>query len=124
MIKRAGLDYWPRLDVTVYDDLEDFRERNGYPALYMATTKSAQLYTMPEYPDGCYIMFGKESAGIPEELLVENGERCVRIPMLDDNRSLNLANSVAVMVYEALRQQDFAGLNTRGALHRLQWKTD
>lgn len=121
MIKRAGLDYWPRLDVTVYDDLSDFLTKNGNPEMIMATTKSEQLYTEPEYPDGCFIMFGKESAGIPEEILVRNRENCVRIPMLDDNRSLNLANSVAVMVYEALRHQGFAGLNTRGSLHRLTW---
>ena len=121
MIKRAGLDYWPRLDVTVYDDLWDFRSRNGNPGIIMATTKSEQIYTEPEYPDGCYIMFGKESAGIPEELLVQNKPNCVRIPMLDDNRSLNLANSVAVVVYEALRHQGFAGLNTKGSLHRLSW---
>ena len=121
MIKRAGLDYWPRLDVTIYDDLWDFRSRNGNPGIIMATTKSEQIYTEPEYPDGCYIMFGKESAGIPEELLVQNKPNCVRIPMLDDNRSLNLANSVAVVVYEALRHQGFAGLNTKGSLHRLSW---
>ena len=121
MIKRAGLDYWPRLDVTVYDDLSDFLTKNGNPEMIMATTKSEKLYTEPDYPDGCYIMFGKESAGIPEEILVRNKENCVRIPMLDDNRSLNLANSVAVMVYEALRHQGFAGLNTRGSLHRLTW---
>ena len=121
MIQRAGLDYWPRLDVTIYDDLSDFLTKNGNPEIYMATTKSERIYTEPDYPDGCYIMFGKESAGIPEEILVRNRENCVRIPMLDDNRSLNLANSVAVMVYEALRHQGFAGLNTRGSLHRLTW---
>lgn len=121
MIRRAGLDYWPLLDVTVYDDYEDFLSQNPGAKIYMATTKSRHVYTEQSYEDGCYLMFGKESAGIPEELLVANAERTMRIPMLMDIRSLNLANSVAVVVYEALRQQQFTGLQEEGALHRLHW---
>ena len=87
----------------------------------MATTKSKQTYTDVEYEDGCYIMFGKESAGIPEEILVEHKEDCVRIPMVGDIRSLNLGNSVAIVLYEALRQNGFAGMNLEGHLHELHW---
>lgn len=87
----------------------------------MATTKSKQTYTDVEYEDGCYIMFGKESAGIPEEILVEHKEDCVRIPMIGDIRSLNLGNSVAIVLYEALRQNGFAGMNLEGHLHELHW---
>ncbi|MCD8330849.1 MAG: tRNA (cytidine(34)-2'-O)-methyltransferase [Lachnospiraceae bacterium] len=121
MLKRAGLDYWPDLDVTVYDDYEDFLERNPGAKIYMASTKAQRLYTEPDYEDGCYLMFGKESAGLPEELLLANRENTVRIPMLPDIRSLNLSNSVAVVVYEALRHQDFRGMQTEGQLHRLHW---
>lgn len=88
----------------------------------MATTKAHQVYSDFKFEDGDYIMFGKESAGIPEEILVENEETCVRIPMIGDIRSLNLSNSVAIMVYDALRQMDFEGLNEYGNLHRLKWK--
>ncbi len=121
MIKRAGLDYWPQLDVTVYDDYTDFLNKNPGAHIYMASTKSRNIYTQPEYEDGCYLMFGRESAGIPEEILIRNPENTMRIPMLGDTRSLNLANSVAVVVYEALRHQNFAGLNLKGELHRLSW---
>ncbi len=121
LLKRAGLDYWPDLDVTVYENLEDFMERNPGAHVYMATTKSRNLYTEQPYEDGCYLMFGKESAGLPEELLVQHPEDTLRIPMLGDTRSLNLSNSVAVVVYEALRHQNFAGLNRAGELHRLKW---
>ncbi|MCD8011519.1 MAG: tRNA (cytidine(34)-2'-O)-methyltransferase [Lachnospiraceae bacterium] len=121
MLKRAGLDYWPDLDVTVYDDYEDFLERNPGAKIYMASTKAQRLYTEPDYEDGCYLMFGKESAGLPEELLLANRENTIRIPMLPDIRSLNLSNSVAVVVYEALRHQGFAGMQIEGQLHRLHW---
>ena len=122
MVKRAGLDYWDDLDVTVYDDFEDFMSRNENANIYMATTKARKTYADVEYKDNDYIMFGKESAGIPEELLVEHPDKCVRIPMESDIRSLNLSNAVAIILYEALRQLDFAGLNTEGDLHRLKWK--
>jgi len=119
MVKRAGLDYWDKLDVTVYDDFNDFCERNPGAKIYMATTKAHKTYTEVE-PD-CYIMFGKESAGIPEEILVDHEDTCVRIPMIGDIRSLNLSNSVAIVLYEALRQNNFDHMNQEGHLHRLEW---
>ena len=121
-VKRAGLDYWDKLDVTVYDDYADFLERNPGAKIYMATTKAPKVYTEVSYEPDCYIMFGKESAGIPEEILVENEEDCMRIPMNGDIRSLNLGNSVAIVLYEALRQNGFAGMNLSGELHELHWK--
>lgn len=125
-IKRAGLDYWDKLDVTVYDDFNDFLEKNpeAEGKLYMATTKAKHSYCDVTYPEDCYIMFGKESAGIPEEILVDYEETCVRIPMLPDIRSLNLSNSVAVVLYEALRQQQFSQMEMEGHLHRLHWKDE
>ena len=120
-VKRAGLDYWDKLDVTVYSDYQDFLDKNPGAKIYMATTKSPNLYTDVKYEPDCYIMFGKESAGIPEEILLEHKETAVRIPMLDHIRSLNLGNSVAIVLYEALRQNGFAGMNTEGHLHRLEW---
>ena len=121
MLKRAGLDYWPDLDVTVYDGYPEFLSLNPGAHIYMASTKSRQIYTELPYEDGCYLMFGPESAGLPEEILVGHPEDTMRIPMVGDTRSLNLANSVAVVVYEALRHQGFPGLNTAGELHRLKW---
>ena len=122
MLERAGLDYWDRLDVTTYLDWNDFLEKNPGAKIYMATTKAERTYADVSYEDGCYILFGKESAGIPEEILVEHRETCVRIPMMPGERSLNLSNSVAIILYEALRQQDFAGLEEAGQLHRLSWE--
>ncbi len=121
MLKRAGLDYWHKLDVTTYINYEDFLEKNQGAKIYMATTKSKQKYTDVSYEEDAYIMFGKESAGIPEELLLANKENCVRIPMIPEERSLNLSNSVAVVLYEALRQQDFPRLESEGQLHRYEW---
>ena len=120
-VRRAGMDYWEHLDVTRYDDWTDFLERNPGAKIYMATTKAKHVYTEVSYEPDCYIMFGKESAGIPEEILVRHPDECIRIPMLGEARSLNLANSVAIGLYEALRQQDFADLRRTGELHRLQW---
>lgn len=120
-LKRAGLDYWDKLDVALYDDFEDFKRKNPDAKIYMATTKSKQKYTDVTYEEDAYIMFGKESAGIPEEILLDYKETAVRIPMYPEIRSLNLANSVAIVLYEALRQQDFAGLETKGQLHRYEW---
>ena len=122
-LKRAGLDYWDKLDVTVYSDYEDFLERNPQALgnMYFATTKAKHVYAEVSYHPDCYIMFGKESAGIPEEILVENKENCVRIPMIGDIRSLNLGNSAAIILYEALRQNGFKGMETEGDLHRLKW---
>lgn len=123
-VKRAGLDYWDKLDVTVYDDFQDFLNKNPGAKIYMATTKAPKSYTEVEYEPDCYIMFGKESAGIPEEILVEHKENCVRIPMWGDIRSLNLSNSVAIVLYEALRQNGFEKMNMEGHLHRLEWKDE
>lgn len=120
-VKRAGLDYWDKLDVTIYDNFEDFLQKNPNAKIYMATTKAQHIYTQVEYEDDCYIMFGKESAGIPEEILVNYEDSAIRIPMIGDIRSLNLSNSVAIVLYEALRQQNFCGMNCVGHLHRLQW---
>lgn len=120
-LKRAGMDYWGSLDVTTYIDYADFLERNPGAKIYMATTKAPKVYTEVTYEPDCYIMFGKESAGIPEEILVQHQEDCVRIPMMGDIRSLNLSNSVSIVLYEALRQNGFAGMNLEGHLHRLHW---
>lgn len=121
MVKRAGLDYWDKLDVTIYDDYNDFLAKNPGAKIYMATTKSKQKYTDVSYEEDAYIMFGKESAGIPEEILLDNKETCVRIPMMPGERSLNLSNSVAIVAYEALRQQGFEGFETQGQLHHYEW---
>lgn len=120
-LKRAGMDYWSDLDVTTYVNYEDFLARNPGAEIFFATTKGQHIYSDVVYPDGCYIMFGKESAGIPEELLKMHPDTCVRIPMIGETRSLNLSNSVAVVLYEALRQQGFAHMKTQGELHRLHW---
>ena len=122
MLKRAGLDYWDKLDVTVYDDYADFQKKNPGAKIYMATTKAQKTYCDVSYEDDCYIMFGKESAGIPEEILVDNEETCIRIPMIGDIRSLNLSNSVAIVLYEALRQHNFETMNLEGHLRNYDWK--
>lgn len=121
-LKRAGMDYWKDLDVRTYIDFEDFMEKNPDAKIYMATTKAPNVYSDVKYEPDCYIMFGKESAGIPEEILVKHKEDSVRIPMIGDIRSLNLSNSVAIILYEALRQNGFAGMETEGHLHRLEWE--
>ena len=120
-IKRAGLDYWQDLEVTVYDNYADFLERNPGAKIYMATTKAHKVYTEVAYEPDCYLMFGKESAGIPEEILLKHPDTSVRIPMNSEIRSLNLSNSVAIVLYEALRQNQFAGMQMQGELHRLHW---
>lgn len=121
-LKRAGMDYWKDLDVTTYINFEDFLQKNPGAKIYMASTKAEKIYTEVCYEPDCYLMFGKESAGIPEEILVEHRQNCIRIPMEEKIRSLNLSNSVAIVLYEALRQNGFAGMQTAGELHRLQWK--
>lgn len=120
-IKRAGLDYWHLVNVQTYKNYEEFLEKNNYPKVYMATTKSRQTYTDVSYEEECYIMFGKETAGIPEEILLDNKETCIRIPMISEARSLNLSNSVAIVIYEALRQHQFEHLNKQGELHHYHW---
>ena len=120
-VKRAGLDYWPKLHVTVYESYEDFLERNPGAKIYYATTKGPQTYVDVQYEEDCFIMFGKESAGIPEEILVKHPDTAIRIPMNEDIRSLNLANSVAIVLYEALRQQGFANMQREGQLRKFTW---
>lgn len=127
-IHHAGLDYWERLKLFTHDSYNDFIEyynrarTSAAGALWFATTKAHRSYTDVKFNDGDFIMFGKESAGIPEEILADNEERCIRIPMIKDERSLNLSNSVAVVLYEALRQNDFNNLITKGELHKLSYK--
>ena len=120
-VKRAGLDYWDKLDVTVYDSYPDFLEKNPNAKIYMATTKAKHTYADVKFEEDAYIMFGKESAGIPEEILIEHPDECIRIPMFGEIRSLNLSNSVAIVLYEVLRQNNFMNLNSQGELHRLHW---
>ncbi|MCI5648043.1 MAG: tRNA (uridine(34)/cytosine(34)/5-carboxymethylaminomethyluridine(34)-2'-O)-methyltransferase TrmL [Fusicatenibacter sp.] len=121
-LKRAGLDYWKDLDVTVYEDYEDFLAKNPGAKIYYATTKGPQTYVDVQYEEDCYLMFGKESAGIPEDILYANQETAVRIPMIEDIRSLNLSNSVAIILYEALRQNHFGQMQTAGRLRKYEWK--
>lgn len=120
-IRRSGLDYWKDLDVTVYENYEDFLAKNPNAKIYMATTKARHVYTEVSYEPDCYIMFGKESAGIPEEILLQNKETAIRIPMIGDIRSLNLSNSVAIVLYEALRQNNFDHMRMFGELHHHSW---
>lgn len=122
MLKRAGLDYWDKLDVTVYDDYADFQKKNPGAKIYMATTKAQKTYCDVSYEDDCYIMFGKESAGIPESILQKYPETSIRIPMIGDTRSLNLSNSVAIVLYEALRQNNFEGMRLEGKPRTFDWK--
>ena len=119
-LKRAGLDYWHMLDITYYDSLAQFLSRHNGP-FHFFTTKAQNRYCDVPYHDEDYLVFGKETAGLPEELLVQYPQQCVRLPMRNGARSLNLSNTVAVGVYEALRQLDFMDLQTEGALTRFTW---
>lgn len=121
-LKRAGMDYWDKLDVTRYIDYEDFLQKHPSAKVWLATTKAKRTYADVSYGPDDFIMFGKESAGIPEEILVAHEEDCIRIPMLSEIRSLNLSNAVSIVLYEALRQNGFAGLEEAGQLHRLSWE--
>lgn len=121
-LKRAGMDYWNRLDVTTYIDYQDFLEKNPGAKIYYATTKALRSYTDVSYEEDCYIMFGKESAGIPEDILYANQETAIRIPMIGGIRSLNLGNSAAIILYEALRQHGFDHMQAEGRLRNYQWK--
>lgn len=120
-VKRAGMDYWEHLDVERYINYQDFCKKHPGAKVWMATTKAKRIYTEVSFSPDDYIMFGRESGGIPEEILVENEETCIRIPMMEQIRSLNLSNSVAIVLYEALRQNGFRDMQTEGELHRLQW---
>ena len=120
-LKRAGLDYWHLLDITYYEGLDDFFSKNQGPFYYF-TSKGPNRYTDISYPDNSYLVFGREDAGLPEELLYKNQENCVRMPMRPGARCLNLSNSVAIGVYEVLRQWDFPELCDRGKLRSYEWK--
>ena len=120
-LKRAGLDYWHLLDITYYDSLDDFLEKTKDKKYFLYTTKALNRHTDVEYSDDCYLLFGKETRGLPEHLLLQHKESCVRIPMVKDARSLNLSNSVAIATYEVLRQWDYPDLLTHGSLHRHSW---
>ena len=125
-LRRAGMDYWKDMDIRYHDSFDDFiasEKPMSAPnaPMFLSTTKARQTYAQVSYKDGSYIVFGKESMGIPEETLVKYQNSCIRIPMLDSSRSLNLSASVAIVLYEALRQNNFAGLESKGRLHRLNW---
>ena len=120
-LKRAGLDYWNLLDICYYDNFNDFIEKNPNAKIFMASTKAQKVYTEVSYEENDFIMFGKESAGIPEEILLQYRDNCVRIPMFGEARSLNLSNSVAILLYESLRQQNFSSLLKVGELHQNHW---
>lgn len=122
-LKRAGLDYWHLLDITYYENLDDFFEKNKDGEFYYFSTKAQKIYSEIEYPDNCYLVFGKETAGLPEELLFRNPERCVRLPMINnsDARSLNLSNSAAIGAYEVLRQWNFPEMLMKGKLTKFDW---
>jgi len=120
-LKRAGLDYWDKLDITYYNGLNDFFEKNLDGSFFYFTTKGKNVYSDIEYPNNSYLFFGREDAGLPEELLYKNPDTCVRIPMRNELRSLNLSNSVAIAVYEALRQWDYPNLARQGKLTKYEW---
>ena len=120
-LKRAGLDYWHLLDITYYENWADFAEKNSGP-FWMFTTKAPRRFTDVQYPAGAYLVFGREDAGLPEPLLRAHADTCVRLPMREEACSLNLSNTVAVAVYEALRQEDFAGLLDHGRPRTFDWE--
>lgn len=120
-VKRAGLDYWDKLDITYYKDIDEFFERNKGAEFFYFTTKAEQAHSDIQYPNNCFLVFGKETKGLPEELLKANHDRCVRLPMRGIIRSLNLANSVCAGAYEVLRQWDYPELSSKGQLHNLKW---
>jgi len=120
-LKRAGLDYWNEVDITYYDSFQELKEKYKGSSFYYATTKAVRTYAEIEYPDDCFFVFGKETKGLPEDILVQNKEWCIRIPMIGEIRSLNLSNSVAIIVYEALRQNNFKGMTTEGKLTKYGW---
>lgn len=120
-LKRAGLDYWYLLDITYYENIDEFFEKNKNGRFFYSTTKAPKSYTEAEFSDEDFILFGKETKGLPEELLYKDRERCIRIPMIDEARSLNLSNSVAIVLYEALRQTGFSSLKEGGELTKFKW---
>lgn len=121
-LKRAGLDYWEHLDITYYKDLDDFLQRNPQGPFFYFSTKARHVYSDVSYPDGCFLLFGAETTGLPEELLLRNPDSCVRLPMMQGLRSLNLSNTVAVAVYEVLHQWNFPALQNEGSLTKFNWE--
>lgn len=121
-LKHAGLDYWHYLDITYYNSTDEFFERNPRALCYFFTTKAQHIYTEVSYPNDCYLVFGREDAGIREEILLQHPKNCVRLPMVEGARSLNLSNTVAIGVYEALRQWNFPQLQNFGQLHKYRWE--
>jgi tRNA (cytidine/uridine-2'-O-)-methyltransferase len=117
-LKRSGLDYWDKLNIKYYDSFEELQSKYKGAVFFYATTKASKSYADIYYPEGCFIVFGKETAGLPELLLKENYDRCIRIPMRNGIRSLNLANSAAIIIFEALKQHDFEGLESKGLLFK------
>ena len=120
-VKRAGLDYWDKLELYVYEDFDDFIKKNPNATIYMATTKAKKIYTEVSYEKDSFIMFGKESAGIPEDILIRYPDTSIRIPMEPNIRSLNLSNSVAIVLFESLRQQNFSHMQLQGELRNYKW---
>ncbi|AUG58326.1 tRNA (uridine(34)/cytosine(34)/5-carboxymethylaminomethyluridine(34)-2'-O)-methyltransferase TrmL [Acetivibrio saccincola] len=120
-LKRAGLDYWDKVNISYYDSFNQLIEKHSNGVFFYATTKAVNSYADVEYPEGAFIVFGKETAGLPEEILLNNKDRCIRIPMIEGARSLNLSNSVAIVLYEALRQNNFKNLNLKGELTQYTW---
>ncbi len=121
-LKRAGLDYWHLVDISYYDSFDELQEKYAGSRFFFFTTKGKNRYSDVAFKDGDFLVFGKETKGLPEELLLKNKDTCLRIPMFKDARSLNLGNSVAIALYEALRQTNFEGLLEEGELHRLAWQ--
>lgn len=121
-LRRAGLDYWDYLDITRYPSLEDFLDRARGEELFFFTTKGRQVHSQARYPDPAWLVFGREDAGLPEELLLRRPDRCLRLPMRPGLRSLNLSNTVAVAAYEVLRQWDYPELQNAGRLHQYRWE--
>ena len=115
-VKRAGLDYWHLVDVRSYDNLDDFFQKNNVTQMWCLSTKAPKSYAEAEFSDGCYLFFGKETRGLPEEFLEQHRSQCIRLPMRSEARSLNLSNSVAITVFEALRQLSFPGLQDYGKM--------
>ena len=120
-LKRAGLDYWQYLDITYYENLDDFLEKTSGANYYLFTTKGQRVYSDVHYPDNCYLIFGKETKGLPEEFIIANRQRALRVPMQGEIRSLNLSNTVALATYEVLRQWGFPELENEGELHNYKW---
>lgn len=120
-LKRAGLDYWHLLDITYYDNLDDFFAQNKGGSFFFFSTKGTHRHSDVAFPDNCYLIFGKETRGLPEHLLMQHPDETLRIPMVDEARSLNLSNSVAIAAYEVLRQWDYPDLQNKGELHRHKW---